>query len=51
MRYVKPPPKKPERPNDRAKDIQRQQNCEDERLSEDAGYGRGTNTPDKSTAS
>ena len=40
------PPQAP-KPSDRAKDESRQANCQDERLSKKAGYGRADSTPEK----
>ena len=36
---------KPENAHNRAKDSERQQSCDDERLSKKAGYGRSESTP------
>lgn len=38
---------KPENAQNRAKDAQRLKECKDERLSSEAGYGRTTNTPQR----
>lgn len=38
---------KPENAKNRAKDSERQKNCDDERLSSESGYGRATNKPSK----
>lgn len=41
---------KPENTKNRAKDAERQKSCQDERLSDKAGYGRTTNNPNKTDA-
>ena len=38
---------KPENAKNRAEDAKRREQCADERLSDDAGYGRTTNKPGK----